>query len=458
MLSIMGACTQRQVQRMLFVYEAHAGSTLQNFDALLRTDHLSQEAEFRPRAILLVLFLLPLGLSASYKRFIGGSTTVQVPSVGGWYGMTAAPGYQRIGNGLSLLVNIYLPFWVDPANTNGTYGFNLFVPNGTVAAVLDAPLPTSLLQLQASLKGDESFEVSAEVDATVSELNSIAPSERDNATSWQDLENSFSNGFEDTSPSDLQSGAFTQMYTGFGDSNASYTEIYVSFYNITRNESFKSTAERYSQTRRKCHAAWNVTRTSILLNNATILQTGEEAKASEYQGLSFKYPLVLSMFSKFLGEYAPTIRARWPDPLPYSNFTNPQYIPPVNTIPPLIAAMLWARIVSAYGAERSVFTPLRLRILQGPESDHNAERGCDCKEECLVDFYSGYPPCTDDHGRADQSSAVHHPDRGRIWSGFLTCGYQTREPCSPSWGCAEWGAGEACESEIFCKEYGGTGV
>lgn len=357
MLSIMGACTQRQVQRMLFVYEAHAGSTLQNFDALLRTDHLSQEAEFRPRAILLVLFLLPLGLSASYKRFIGGSTTVQVLSVGGWYGMTAAPGYQRIGNGLSLLVNIYLPFWVDPANTNGTYGFNLFVPNGTVAAVLDAPLPTSLLQLQASLKGDESFEVSAEVDATVSELNSIAPSERDNATFWQDLENSFSNGFEDTSPSDLQSGAFTQMYTGFGDSNASYTEIYVSFYNITRNESFKSTAERYSQTRRKCHAAWNVTRTSILLNNATILQTGEEAKASEYQGLSFKYPLVLSMFSKFLGEYAPTIRARWPDPLPYSNFTNPQYIPPVNTIPPLIAAMLWARIVSAYGAERSVLPP-----------------------------------------------------------------------------------------------------
>ncbi len=110
MLSIMGACTQRQVQRMLFVYEAHAGSTLQNFDALLRTDHLSQEAEFRPRAILLVLFLLPLGLRASYKRFIGGFTTVQVPSVGGWYGMTAAPGYQRIGNGLSLLVNIYLPF------------------------------------------------------------------------------------------------------------------------------------------------------------------------------------------------------------------------------------------------------------------------------------------------------------------------------------------------------------
>ncbi len=347
MLAFMGACTQRQVQRLLFVYEARSGSTLQNFDALLRADYLSQTAAVRPRAILLLLFLLPLGLGASYKRFIGGSTTVKVPSLGGWYGLTAAPGYQRIGNGLSLLVGIYLPFWIDPTRTNGTYGFNLLVPSSTTAAILDAPLPTNLLQLQASLKGDESLQLSAEVNAIVSEINPITPSERSNAMFWQDLEADY---HEHGSATDLLSGAFSEMWAGSGDTNQNFTEIYVAYFNTTREETFNSTAVRYVQTRRSCLATWNITRTNILLSNANILETAEEAKAAEFQGLLLHN--AIDMFSPFLGEYAPTIREAFHDPLPFSNDTKLQYSPTVNTVTPLVAAMLWARIVSAYGMER----------------------------------------------------------------------------------------------------------
>lgn len=94
---------------------------------------------------------------------------------------------------------------------------------------------------------------------------------------------------------------------------------------------------------------------TTLLSNATILQTAEEARAAEFQRLVYNHGLDLSMFSQFLGEYAPTIREAWRDPLPYSNDTHPQYTPAVNTVTPLVAAMLWARMFSANGRERPNF-------------------------------------------------------------------------------------------------------
>lgn len=109
MLGFIGARKGRRRGCCLYMKRIHTPT----FDAPLRADYVSQEDGIRPCVILLFLFL-PLGLGASYKRFIGGLTTVKVPSLGGWYGLTAAPGYQRIGNGLSLLVDAYLPFWIDP--------------------------------------------------------------------------------------------------------------------------------------------------------------------------------------------------------------------------------------------------------------------------------------------------------------------------------------------------------
>ena len=350
MLSVMGACAKRQMQRLFFVLEAHAGSTIQNFDALLQGDFLSQEAGIHTRATLLFLFLLPLALGVSYKRFIGGSTTAEIASVGGSYGLTAAPGYQRIGNGLSLLVNVYLPFWIHPTNGTSTYGFNLYVPSNGIAAVLDAPLPNTVLQLQKGLKQDESLRISTHVNATVSEISPLSDSERNDPMFWQTVNDSYVNSPD---PADQWGGVQTGMLAGSGDKSDNFTEIYVSYYNTTQNENFNSTAQRYLQTIRRCHATWTITKASILLSDAAILQTGQQANSTINQQIIYQNEDGLYMFSEYLGEYAPMSRQHWFDPLPYSSFSDPQYEPAADTTTPLVASMLWARLVSANGIERT---------------------------------------------------------------------------------------------------------
>lgn len=287
---------------------------------------------------------------------MGSSTTVKVPSLGGWYGLTAAPGCKRIGNGLSLLVDVYLPFWVDPTHKNGTYGFNLFVPSNTTAAILDAVLPaiySSNKHLSKKMNRCSFQQISTLLCRR--SIPSLRPSERTNVSFCQDLQANF--GAAEPA-NDLLVGAFSEILAGSGDDGSNFTEIYVSFFNTTKKESFNSTADRYLQTRRRCLATWNITRTTILMSNATILQSAEEARATEFQQLIYNNGLDLYVFSQFLGEYAPTIREAWRDPLPYSNDTHSQYTPAVNTVTPLVAAMLWARIVSANGIERPNFANL----------------------------------------------------------------------------------------------------
>ena len=141
MLSLMGFCTQRQVQKLMLLYEVRYGaSTLQNLDAILRSDCFVAMTSWQPRSALLFLILLPLALSISYKKFTGGTTERMASAPDLEFGPTAAPGLQLIGNGLSLLVNVYLPFWTHPA-LGRTYGFNLYVLDNSIAAILDAPRP-----------------------------------------------------------------------------------------------------------------------------------------------------------------------------------------------------------------------------------------------------------------------------------------------------------------------------
>ena len=109
-----------------------------------------QAASLQPRLVLLFLFALPLVLSVAYKNFIGGFTTIGVRSTDVKFGLTAAPSYQLLGNGLSLLVEVYLPFWIKPG-LGRAFGFNLYIADNKTAAIPDAPLPNDLLSLQASL-------------------------------------------------------------------------------------------------------------------------------------------------------------------------------------------------------------------------------------------------------------------------------------------------------------------
>ena len=365
-LSIMGYCTQRQIKRLSLYYEARAGkSTLQNFEAILCTDYFSQAASVQPRLVLLFLFALPLGLSVSYKKFIGGFTTIGVQSTDATFGPTAAPGYQLIGNGLSLLVQVYLPFWIKPS-LGRTYGFNLYIADNRTAAILDAPLPQDLLRLQASLNDHESMNVTAKVNATVTESIDISPSERyDYHGYWYGKESVFNQS--GLTPDEMTNETRQNIWAGTDMNqvtlNYNYTEIFLSLWNDTQGQTFYSEAERFVSTRRTCVGVWNLTRSNVYLVDVTSLQPADEVDITQQRIIVNGMNMIRSIFLQFLGEYDWKTRERWDQPLPGTSDSGgpPQFYPVFNTRPALVAAMLWARITSENGPERPRVSGYELR-------------------------------------------------------------------------------------------------
>ena len=344
LLAIMGLCTQRQVQKLNLLYEACLGaSTLQNFEAFLRNDYFASMVTLQPRLILLFLLLLPLGLSASYKKFSGGSTERLIPAPEIYFGATAAPGYQLIGNGLSLLVVTYLPFWMNPA-LGRTYGFNLFIADNNTAAILDAPRPADLTYLQSSLQDDQSIVLIAEVNATVTEKR---PIDRHSMDYWDAVQKSY--GTTGMTYDNGPNGASEGILAGQNDLR-NWTTIYLSHWNET-GQTFESQAERFVTTRRTCNGTWNVTRTNVFLTDVTDLQTSERIYQNQavFQENSLS---IGTMFEQFLGEYDWATRRYWDQPLPDSSLLNPKFTPTINTRSALVATMLWARMVSLDGPER----------------------------------------------------------------------------------------------------------
>ena len=356
-LSIMGYCTQRQIQRLSLHFEARIGkSTLQNFEAILCTDYFSQAASLQPRLVLLFLFVLPLGLSVSYKKFIGGFTTIGVQSTDMNFGSTAAPGYQLIGNGLSLLVELYLPFWIKPG-LGRTYGFNLYIADNKTAAILDAPLPKDLSRLQASLKGHESMNITAKVNATVTESIDISLSERyDYDGYWSGKQSLFNQS--GLTPDNVTDSTSQNIWAGTDFNqvtlNYNYTEVFLSLWNFTKGETFYSEAERFVSTRRTCVGVWNVTRSNVYLADATSLQPADEIDVTKQRIIVNGMNMIRPIFLQFLGEYDWKTRGTWDQPLPAANGSDgpPQFYPVFNTRPALVAAMLWARMTSENGPER----------------------------------------------------------------------------------------------------------
>ena len=344
LLAIMGFCTQRQVQTLNLLYEARFGaSTLQNFEAILQNNYFASMITLQPRLVLLFLLILPLGLSASYKKFSGGSTerTMLAPAIS--FGATAAPGYQLIGNGLSLLVVTYLPFWMNPA-LGCTYGFNLFVVDNTTAAILDAPRPADLTLLQTSLQDDQSVILTAEFNATMTEN---IPIEGKDIDDWDAVQDSYGKAgmTHDSGPNGASEGILAGQNHRYN-----WTTIYLSHWDEIEGQTFQSQAERFVTTRRTCTGTWNVTRTNVSLSDVTNLT---DERTSQNQAIFQKNILSIGiMFEQFLGENDWATRRRYDQPLPDSSLTNPKFIPTINTRSALVAAMMWARMVSLNGPER----------------------------------------------------------------------------------------------------------
>jgi hypothetical protein len=153
------------------------------------------------------------------------------------------------------LVDAYLPFWVDPAFPE-TYGFKMFVASHTTAALLDDPLLDHVLQIQSTLTTENSLLLTATINGTVAEAFPLTPEERSNSDWWNDTNTPYEKASMDSGfyplqySNDLIFGGYTGMLAEQGTGN--FSQIFTALWNTTLNESFQSTAQRYTLTRRQC--------------------------------------------------------------------------------------------------------------------------------------------------------------------------------------------------------------
>ena len=283
LLSVMGFGVKRQAQLLMLTMEAHYGdSTLQNYDAILRNDNFAPSVGKALRLYLLLLFLLPLGLSASYKTFNNGKTILQLPPASGYnYELAGAVGnFSWIG--LALMANVTLPIQTKIRNLNqsrlqtpSVHGFNMYVIDDNNTAMLDSPTEFYLDSIQTTLregrslsKGlDEEVHITARVGATICRVNkdSIAPVNR--SAYWDSVYTRYQN------------------YSSIGDDTGYWAGILTSWEDLTfvgmsawqgdnsddggDYNGFKSNAIGYDIRRGQCDATWRVTKDSIYLTDAS---------------------------------------------------------------------------------------------------------------------------------------------------------------------------------------------
>ncbi|EXJ79786.1 hypothetical protein A1O3_08070 [Capronia epimyces CBS 606.96] len=350
LLAVMSMCLEGQVLRTAVIHTAiRSGSTIQDLDALLRKDPFASKVHLAYRLLLLCLIGLPLLLSVGYKRFTGGQSTIEVKNGNGFFGLSSTPGKQRIGDGLSILSDVYVPFWIDPG-LNRTYGFNMYIaPDNKTAAIVDSPFPSYLTSLQSTLLGGETLLLSTTVNATVSEMVNPTEAERNSEDYWANVQDDFDHEYA-LNGDDVR-GANNALWAGMsGNFLTNFSVMYFAAWNTTRNESFTSEAIRTEQTRRMAKATWLISASNITLTETELIADSTLANQSLVQENALG---LQEMFSNFLGEYDWHNRAAAFDfPYPAHHDGELRYFQPVNTVPPLAAAMAWARITSLDTVDR----------------------------------------------------------------------------------------------------------
>lgn len=376
LLGLMALINQSQVLRTLMVL--HGGrwvTTLQDIDATLRQDLFAPRVSIWLRGLLLGLIALPLGLSVSYKLFVGGSSSRTLHLPDGMFGYAASPGNQRIGDGLTLLADLYRPFWIDPS-LNRTYGSNLFIQDNATAVIVDAPYPSYLTYLQSRLSERESLTLAATVNATIARETAITTKQRSSSDYWSDILSVF--GHEPTFNGGGTSGSKNALLAGMGANiRSNFSIAYFSIWNTTRNETFESEAIRIDNYRALYHATWNVTNTNASLVDAAPAEDVSHwwQSAANQSIIQYDFLGVQEMFSNFLGEYdwhnrAGDFQFPYPDASSIASTNDATTCPRdvakckwdigSNTVPALSAAMIWARMTSLNGGDRPIRDPDRL--------------------------------------------------------------------------------------------------
>lgn len=288
LLSIMNLCMRRVTPTLFLILEARWGdSRLQNYEALLRISVTLSHTRLIWRATLLFLLLLPLGLSVAYKRFSGGHSTVSFTGkYPGYYGLTSPPmgDYHVIHNySPYLAINATVPFVEASSYDNITlplspkaYGFNTLFIDNTSTALLDIPVPEYVSSIQQNLTNQESWNLSASVNATVATYNSSFHVDQGNKTFWDQLfgEAEFLSSYRLFQPESTNLGMIVDQQKSSSGSYSPYCLI--SYYpsdqghslgtftsNHTNSKAFqKSSPMRFDVQRQICVGTWEITKGS----------------------------------------------------------------------------------------------------------------------------------------------------------------------------------------------------
>ena len=310
LLGIMNLCLRRGVSMWFLIVEQRwGGSTLQNYDAILRNTALLSQTSLFWRGTILALIILPLALSVAYKRFSGGESRTNVYSdFPGSYGIASAPlaASYVLNNSIYQMMTATAPFMiasasdlVSPRDFPIAYGYNALLLDHSSAAMLDMPVPDYVSSIQQNLTKDEVWSLSAPVNGTLARYSSSTESYRNDSAFWQTLfdidwpaglaafemyESASYNmvGLRNGLPTP-SSGNYCLLGTfpNFSKDDHGGVEI---FYEVTDPESiaFRDAALMFNVQRVQCYGVWQVSRIGIQLVSGNC--TGELTDQSVMMG------------------------------------------------------------------------------------------------------------------------------------------------------------------------------
>jgi hypothetical protein len=292
LLGIMNICMRTVLPFAFLLMEARFGrSRLQNYEAILTGKFVASHISHFWQLALLVLIVLPLGLSVAYKRFLGGTASAAL-TLGhqGRYGID----FPRIGSwspandALYLLISSFAAFQTASGLGNAAYprpnefplayGYNTLLLSNDSAAILDIPTGSYISMLQSRMLAGETVDITASVDAYVATYNTSTTALRTDDALWVNaIKSSTGNGLGGLSTIYLFKGMGARLgMMPFGNNDQVLFGLYYDstdwggmFFHSDPGDSefvpFRQRAQMYSIKRAQCHGHWSLNTTSILL-------------------------------------------------------------------------------------------------------------------------------------------------------------------------------------------------
>ncbi|KAK3628466.1 hypothetical protein LTR56_018621 [Elasticomyces elasticus] len=327
-------------------------------DALLKKTAFGPQMDSGWRAVMLFFLLLPLGLSLAYKQFFNDGTSIIHWKVDEDFGMYPPPRWQHTSD-TSLMFNASLPFiqtsWANHSlpDSATAYGFNTLVLNETATAMLDAPAPSFVMDVQSKLQFGETQNVTTNVYAVLSAYNTSVDAHR-LETNESDFWSYYVTqaAYRSVVHSDTLNGWSVGRLGNWDvqhdrDQSWMFLAVYPSVSGTHNLTTFIPYARMYSFSRVPCDGTWSITTSGVHLVGGTChTEPGtvpyDPAYTDVYQCvLTNSYLALFQGYSDILGETLGRLKDTPGEPT--------SHIWVETTFTTMAASMLWSRIAAVAG-------------------------------------------------------------------------------------------------------------